>query len=141
MARSTYPVPWVCPIRVDNSTPMPYNGPMKTYQATVVDDDVDVGIDLGTGLGMGIETWDDSASDLDGPWQVVIYNDEVNSMDFVVQVLMKVFGHTHQLAEKIMMEIHTKGRSVAEVEDREKAVLHKQQLISYGLTADAEAMT
>ena len=80
----------------------------------------------------------DGALGLDGIRQVVLYNDDHNAAVFVVHCLRRVFGHTEQMAEKIMMEAHIKGRSIAEVEDREKAQLHKDQLQSCGLTAEVE---
>jgi len=67
--------------------------------------------------------------------QVVLFNDDVNSMEHVVGCLVKVFNHSVQLATKIMLEAHEKGRAIAEVEAESQAVLHKQQLESFGLAA------
>ena len=82
----------------------------------------------------------DDATGVDGMWQVILFNDDHNIAGFVVECLMRVFGHNEQVARKIMFEAHFRGRSLAEVEDREKAQLHKDQLQSYGLTAAAEKM-
>ncbi len=81
---------------------------------------------------------DDVGLSLDDGYAVVLYNDEHNTMPFVVKALMRVFGHPVALAEKIMREAHEKNRAIAEVEDKEQAVLHKQQLVSLGLTAGVE---
>ena len=78
---------------------------------------------------------------LDGGVAVVLYNDAHNTMDFVVAALMRVFGHSAALAAKYMREAHDQGRAIAEVEDREQAVRHKQQLTMLGLTAETEAVT
>jgi ATP-dependent Clp protease adapter protein ClpS len=43
-----------------------------------------------------------------------------------------------QLAEKIMLEAHTKGRAIAEVEERKKAEEHAASLRSGGLQATVE---
>ena len=51
---------------------------------------------------------------------------------------MVVFGHTIEMSAKLALEAHTSGRTIAEVEDAEKAILHKEQLISLGLTAEVE---
>jgi ATP-dependent Clp protease adapter protein ClpS len=69
---------------------------------------------------------------------VVLYNDDVNSMEHVVKCLMQIFKHPESLAVKIMLEAHQKGKAIAEVESRTPAELHKDQLISYGLTATIE---
>ena len=80
----------------------------------------------------------DSDVDVDGVFQVVLYNDNVNSFDHVIVSLITVFGHPAAIAEKIAMEAHQKGRSVAEVEDFEKAMLHKLMLVNAKLTAEVE---
>lgn len=79
-----------------------------------------------------------SNSCLDGMAQVVLYNDDVNSFDHVVRCLQDVFGHNHQMAEHIAWEAHNKGKAIAEMEGRTEAIHHKEQLISYGLTAEVE---
>jgi ATP-dependent Clp protease adaptor protein ClpS len=71
-------------------------------------------------------------------WQVTLFNDDVNSFEHVVISLMKVFGHTSDLAIKITIDAHKNGKSVAEVEEENHANRHKQQLQSLGLTASIE---
>ncbi|MCU9611855.1 ATP-dependent Clp protease adaptor ClpS, partial [Escherichia coli] len=46
------------------------------------------------------------------PYAVVLHNDDINTMDFVVMVLRKVFGYTAEKCVGLMMEAHEKGRSV-----------------------------
>lgn len=79
-----------------------------------------------------------SSDELGGMAQVVLYNDEVNDVRFVVSCLMQIFHHPHSLAVKIMKEAHEKGKAIAEVEEIKPATLHKQQLESFGLTAEVE---
>ena len=80
--------------------------------------------------------------DFDKQCQVVLFNDDVSPMVVVQAALMQVFGHNEQIASKIMMEAHLKGRSIAEVEDREKARIHKNQLQNdYGLTVEVEELS
>lgn len=77
-------------------------------------------------------------SGLDSLWQVVLHNDDHNSMEYVVLCLMAVFGHPLQLAAKIMFEAHKRGSAVAEVEAEESARAHQQQLQSHSLIATVE---
>ena len=49
---------------------------------------------------------------LEGVWRVVVLNDPVNLMSYVVMVFKKVFGFDEPTARKHMMEIHEQGRSV-----------------------------
>jgi ATP-dependent Clp protease adaptor protein ClpS len=95
--------------------------------ATVTDNDVELLHDLGLG------------EDFDSQWQVILWNDDVTPMDVVVRALRKVFGHDEQLAAKIMWEAHQRGRAIAQVESKEKAQLHKDQLQNtWGLTVEIE---
>jgi ATP-dependent Clp protease adapter protein ClpS len=80
----------------------------------------------------------DVSVNLDGMYEVILYNDDHNTADHVVMCLMTVFGHGLRLAVKIMAEAHHKGRAIAEVEGKEPAVLHREQLQSFGLTASVE---
>lgn len=74
----------------------------------------------------------------DRGWQVVLFNDDVNAFHNVVNWLMQIFGHTVELATKIALEAHKNGKTVAEVEGHDSALLHKQQLQSFGLCAEVE---
>ena len=70
---------------------------------------------------------------LEDIYNVVVLNDPVNLMSYVVLVFRKVFGFDRSRAEKHMMEVHHNGRSVVWTGDREKAenyvhILQKWQL-------------
>jgi ATP-dependent Clp protease adaptor protein ClpS len=44
---------------------------------------------------------------------VVLLNDTYTSMDFVVDILVLIFHKNEAEAERIMMDVHRKGRGVA----------------------------
>jgi len=71
-------------------------------------------------------------------YQVVLYDDDHNAMEHVIKSLMQVFGHSAELAGKIMLEAHMRGRAIAEVEAESQARTHRDQLQSFGLTASIE---
>jgi ATP-dependent Clp protease adaptor protein ClpS len=81
---------------------------------------------------------DDEALATDEPYSVVLYNDNVNAMEYVIQCLISVFGHPYPLAAKIMMEAHHSGRALAATEGRTEAVAHCRQLKAKGLNATVE---
>lgn len=85
----------------------------------------------------GIQTVPETETrlDLESLWNVVVWDDPVNLMSYVVYVLQKVFGYPKGLSEKLMMEVHTQGKSLVASEAREQAELHVQQLHQYGLRA------
>tara|TARA_B000000609_G_scaffold143656_1_gene123835 strand:+ start:324 stop:626 length:303 start_codon:yes stop_codon:yes gene_type:complete len=66
-----------------------------------------------------VETTVDVTVDLDvkepNKYQVIFVNDSFTPMEFVVEVLMSIFYHTQQDAEKIMIDVHEKGKGTAGV--------------------------
>lgn len=46
-------------------------------------------------------------------YNVVLLNDDFTSMDFVVFILERLFGHDNTTANAIMMEVHDKGKGIA----------------------------
>ena len=70
--------------------------------------------------------------------QVLLHNDDHNAADYVVDCLMRVFGHKTPLAIKIMLEAHENGKSIAEVEGESRAKRHRDQLQSCGLSSTVE---
>ena len=79
-----------------------------------------------------------TAEELDLPWQVVVHNDPVNLMSYVTMVFQRVFGFPREQAEKHMLEVHQKGRSIVWSGMRERAELYVQQLHGYLLLATIE---
>lgn len=74
----------------------------------------------------------------DVPWNVVVHNDPVNLMSYVTMVFQKVFGYSRERAERHMLEVHHKGRSIVWTGNREPAECHVQQLHGYLLLATLE---
>src|SRR5215207_494108 len=71
-------------------------------------------------------------------WNVIVWNDPVNLMTYVVFVFMKVLAFPKEKATKHMLEVHHKGKSRVATETREKAELYQQQLQGYGLMVTIE---
>jgi ATP-dependent Clp protease adaptor protein ClpS len=78
---------------------------------------------------------------LDLPWQVVVHNDPVNLMSYVTMVFQRVFGYPRDRAERHMLEVHHKGRSILWSGMRERAELYVQQLHGYLLLATIEKVS
>ena len=75
---------------------------------------------------------------LDRLWNVIVWNDPINEMTYVVFVFQKVFGYSVELARKLMLEVHEQGRSLVASEEREMAEMYVSQLHQYGLQASME---
>jgi ATP-dependent Clp protease adaptor protein ClpS len=74
----------------------------------------------------------------DGGWRVVVLNDPVNLMSYVVLVFRKIFGFDENTARKHMLEVHERGRSVVWRGLREKAEAYAYSLQEWQLQAVLE---
>lgn len=71
-------------------------------------------------------------------WRVVVLNDPVNLMSYVVMVFRRVLGFDEAKARKHMLEVHERGRSVVWTGVREQAEAHAFALQQWHLTAVIE---
>ena len=72
-------------------------------------------------------------------WSVVVWNDPVNLMDYVVYVFKTVLKMDEKDASRHMWEVHQKGKSAVARETREKSELIVHRLRGFGLNATLEA--
>jgi ATP-dependent Clp protease adaptor protein ClpS len=54
-------------------------------------------------------------------YKVLLHNDDYTTMDFVVDILARVFGKSLEKATQIMLNIHNKGKAVCGIYPREIA--------------------
>jgi ATP-dependent Clp protease adaptor protein ClpS len=75
---------------------------------------------------------------LQDQWRVVVLNDPVNLMSYVVLVFKKVLGFDESRARKHMLEVHEQGRSVVWSGLREQAEHYVFTLQQWHLSAVLE---
>lgn len=68
------------------------------------------------------------------PWKVVLVNDNINTMQDVVETIRMLTPLSEQAAVRRMLEAHTRGRSLLLTTHRERAELYRDQFASRGLT-------
>ena len=64
-------------------------------------------------------------------YKVLLLNDDYTPMEFVVHVLERFFGKSHQEAHNIMMHVHRKGVGVCGVYTYEVAETKVTQVIDF----------
>ena len=84
------------------------------------------------------EKKDKTSTELDGTWNVLVFDDPVNLMDYVTKVFQKVFGYPRKKAEDLMTTVHQAGKALVWSGSRDPAELYVQQLHSYQLHASME---
>lgn len=72
---------------------------------------------------------------VDRPWVVIVWNDPVNLMTYVVLVLQKLFGYSRAKATRLMLQVHNDGRAVVANGSREKCEADVARLHAHGLWA------
>jgi ATP-dependent Clp protease adaptor protein ClpS len=66
------------------------------------------------------------------PYNVIILNDEEHTFDYVIELLVKLFGHPLGTAKELTLRIHTTGRAVVYTTHKEKAEFKREQILAYG---------
>jgi ATP-dependent Clp protease adaptor protein ClpS len=80
------------------------------------------------------EALDLSAAPLE-PWQVVVWNDPVNLMSYVVRVFRTYFGYSLDRATQLMLAVHHDGHAIVATGPRETMEVHAQAMHDFGLWA------
>lgn len=69
---------------------------------------------------------------------LLVYNDDHNSFDWVIECFMEILQHTSQQAEQLALLIHLKGKATVKTAPRNILQPKKEALIDRGLSAVIE---
>jgi ATP-dependent Clp protease adaptor protein ClpS len=83
---------------------------------------------------MGVPAGDEVVEP-DRPWVTIVWNDPINLMSYVTWVFQKLFGYSKAKAEKLMMDVHHKGRATVSSGTREQMEVDVNRLHAAGLWA------
>ncbi len=65
-------------------------------------------------------------------WHVVLLNDDDHTYDYVIEMLMRLFGHPSERAFQLAREVDLTGRVIVDTTSRERAELKQEQIHAYG---------
>lgn len=68
--------------------------------------------------------------------EIVLFNDEVNTFDFVIDALIEVCEHTLEQAEQCTMLVHYKGKCTVKTGEYKDLEPRCTKLLSRGLSAE-----
>src|SRR5258708_38285231 len=71
----------------------------------------------------------------DPRWHVLVWNDPITLMSYVVLVLRRLFGYDQETATKLMLQVHNEGRAVVATQPREHAEISATRLPAFWLPA------
>ena len=65
-------------------------------------------------------------------YNVVLWNDEEHSFDYVIGMMRKLFGHPVPQGRQIAIEVDTRGRAICFTTTLEHAELKRDQIVAFG---------
>ncbi|MFK7845211.1 MAG: ATP-dependent Clp protease adaptor ClpS [Rhodothermales bacterium] len=65
-------------------------------------------------------------------YYVILLDDNDHSYDYVIEMLMQVFGHSQERAYSMAVEVDRAGRVIVDTTTKERAELKRDQIHSYG---------
>ncbi|RZJ25978.1 MAG: ATP-dependent Clp protease adaptor ClpS [Flavobacterium sp.] len=68
--------------------------------------------------------------------EIIIYNDDVNTFDHVIETLIRVCSHTAEQAEQCALIIHYKGKCTVKTGAMKELVPQCTMLLDAGLSAE-----
>ena len=74
-------------------------------------------------------------------YALVVYNDDVNTFDWVIESLVKVCRHTVEQAEQCSILIHFKGKCAVKHGEEIELIPMKEALLERGITAKVEEVS
>ncbi|MBL7831224.1 MAG: ATP-dependent Clp protease adaptor ClpS [Saprospiraceae bacterium] len=70
--------------------------------------------------------------------ELIIYNDDHNTFDWVIQCLMEICNYTYEQSEQLSLIIHYKGKATVKTAPKPELRPLKDGLIDRGLSAVIE---
>lgn len=69
-------------------------------------------------------------------YEIIVYNDDVNTFDHVIDTLIRVCDHTPEQAEQCSLIVHYNGKCTVKTDVYEKLKPQCIQLLAAGLSAE-----
>ncbi|RMG81518.1 MAG: ATP-dependent Clp protease adaptor ClpS [Bacteroidetes bacterium] len=69
---------------------------------------------------------------------LIVYNDDFNTFDWVIECFMDILKHTSEQAEQLALIIHTKGKATVKTAPFPELRAPKEALVDRGLSAVIE---
>lgn len=72
--------------------------------------------------------------------ELIVYNDDHNTFDWVIKCLIEILDHSPEQAEQLSLIIHYKGKATVKTAPLEELKPYKSALVDRGLSAVIEAV-
>ena len=68
--------------------------------------------------------------------EIILFNDDVNTFDFVIDCLVEICDHTAEQAEQCALLVHYKGKCAVKTGEYDELKPRCMQLLTRGLSAE-----
>ena len=92
----------------------------------------------GTLVQEDVDLLEEIATDLDIGHQIIVFNDEVNTFDWVIESLITICNHTVEQATQCSMFIHFRGKYAVMHGAEDELIPMKDALLERGISASIE---
>lgn len=69
-------------------------------------------------------------------YQIMLYNDDYNTFDYVIELLIEICDHTYEQAEQCAVLVHFSGKCPVKEGSYEDLLPRCSKLLNAGLTAE-----
>lgn len=72
--------------------------------------------------------------------ELIVFNDDVNTFDWVIESLMDICRHSFEQAEQLSLIVHFRGKAIVKTADLDTLLPMKNGLCDRGLSAVIETI-
>lgn len=83
----------------------------------------------------------DVLTDVGSDAELIVYNDDHNTFDWVIKCFVEVLGHSLEQAEQLSLIVHFKGKATVKTASFDVLKPLKDQLVERGLSAVIESFS
>jgi ATP-dependent Clp protease adaptor protein ClpS len=80
----------------------------------------------------------DVLTDTVEPFQIIVWNDDVNTFEWVIETLVEICGHSHEQAEQCAYIIHYNGKYAVKTGSYEDLRPQCDAILDRGISATLE---
>ena len=84
---------------------------------------------------------EDELTDVGDPSQLIVYNDDFNTFDWVIECFVDILKHSSPQAEQLSLIIHYKGKATVKTAAMNVLRPFKDALVDRGLSAVIEGIS
>jgi ATP-dependent Clp protease adaptor protein ClpS len=87
-----------------------------------------------------VEIDEDVLTDVEKLYHIIVWNDEVNTFEWVIDTLIEICGHSEEQAEQCALLIHTQGKYAVQQGNYEDLKPKRDAIVDRGIGATIEEL-